>query len=274
MAGFTLGAPQGATLGQSTGGTLGTVPAAYAIGGELWPTLTEEVATYRRLVLTFRLQTSVLTGRARNAKTDENRIDVLPTDSGGFTALDRAGGANTFEITAPERRQPLRQSGTYHVARYEEDLVSADLGEWDLTVEFVRDAHRQDTPSISQSRGADEWGLQTRYGTVATDRVDAQFLGTGRDGVERFSLATRVTMAQAHALEAAFARLDGTRIRQIAEASNRVVDATADSGNTVTVTPPDSDTVVTQGDYVVLGWESTRLNDAFQSMELEVAKTR
>jgi hypothetical protein len=90
--------------------------------------------------------------------------------------------------------------------------------------------------------------------------------------VERFELRTRVTADQAHAFETAFARLDGVRIRPIAEASNQAIDATPDSGNTVTVAAPGSSDVVTDGDYIVLAWQSERINDAFQQFDLEVAK--
>lgn len=272
MSGFTLGAPQGATLGGADGGQLGTATPAYRLGADALPRLVEEVATHRTLELTFRLPTAMLVDRARTAKTDENQIDVRPLDTGGFTAVDRAGGSNTFTLRPPQRRQPLRQEGTYHVARYEESLVSAELDEWDLTIEFVRDGHRTDTRSLGQSRASDEWSFGTRYGTVATSRVDAEFLGTGAAGVERFEVIARPTFDQAHVLEAALSRLDGVRIRQLAEATNRAVDETGDSGNTVDVTSPDSDDVVTDGDYVVLGWESRRLNDAYQEMSLEMAK--
>lgn len=272
--GFTLGQADGATLGQSAGGTLGVSQlGTYKLAGSPLPGLVDETATNRTLTLTFRLTTHILTSRARDLKTNEGRVDVLSTDDGGFTAVDRADGANTVRLDPPARREPLRRQGDVHVARYEESMVSAGVDEWDLTVELIRSTDRTDTPSLSQSRGSGEWKFATRRGDVATSRVDAEFLGTGASGVDRFELTTRLTFDQAHVMESALARLDGVRIRQIAGGTNRAVDETSGTGNTVDVTAPTTAGVVEDGDYVVLGWESTRLNEAYQEFEMEVAKT-
>lgn len=307
MSGFTLGGTSGATLGGSSGGTLGESASTYQLDGQPLPGRIREVATHRTLTLKWRVRSSVLVERLRTAKTDEDQIDVLVTDSGGFTAVDRAGGANTFELTTPTARSPLRQDGTYHVARYEETLVSQEVEEWDVEIEFVRDRHRTDSPSISvdgqvpapgidsggtlgttsgftlggsggvtlgndpgDSVPADWWGIETRYGALATDRVDANFLGTGGDGVERFELIMRLSFEQSLVLEAALSRLDGVRVREVTDGSNVAVDDTEGSANTLTVDSPTED-VVSSGRYVAMGWESTRLNDAYQEVALEIA---
>lgn len=243
----------------------------WLLDGTLLPTATDEIATHASVAVTFRVETQKLLNVARAAKSDEGRVDVLTTDDGGYRSVDRADGGNTFALTPPATRRPLRQSGDYHVARYEEDLVSQTVDDWDVTLEFVPDANRSDTPSIGESPAADEWGFTTRHGTIATDRVDAAFLGTGADGVERFELVARLSFQQAHVFEAALARLDGVRVREVPEASNRAVDDTSGDANTVTVSSPTSN-VVADGDYVVTEWSSTRLNDAYQRVEFVLAK--
>lgn len=307
MTGFTLGGTAGATLGTKSGGTLGTGPDAWLVDGQRVPTQQDETATFNSLTVEWRVSTTVLTDHLRPLKPNEGKVDALTTDGGGFTAVDRADGANTVTLTPPRVRHPLRQEGEYHVARYEEDMVSQSVDEWAVTVEFVPAANRTDVPTIStaqqvpqpttdsggtlgQSSGftlgesggatlgtpnadtvpADYWTLGTRYADLATDRIDAEFVGTGADGVERFEVVARLTFEQAHVWEAALSLQHGQRVRELPDAPNRAVDETG-GANTVTITSPVG-SVVSDGDYVVLDWESTRLNDGYQEIECEVAR--
>ena len=306
MTGLTYGGAYGGTYGTQDGGTYGTGYPTYEFNGQNVATLTGETATHRTLTLTWRVQTNILLDRLRTAKTDEGQISVLAMDDGGFTTVDRAGGKNTFHLSPPDRRQPLRKPGTYHVSRYEETLVSQSVDEWDVEIEFTRDTDRSDSPSITireqvpdpeinsggsygeqsgltygganggtygNSLGDDVppewWSIGTRYGTVATRRVDAEFLGTGADGVERFELAARFTKRQAHVFEAALSRLDGVRVREVTDGTNIAVDDTAGDANTVVVRSP-TEEVVSSGEYVVMSWESERLNDAYQELRVEI----
>lgn len=237
-----------------------------------------ESATPRGVSLTFRVTTAVLESDLRPLKSDEGKVDVLGTDDGGFVAIDRANGGNTYQLDPPESRKPLRQPGAYHVRRYEESLVSQDVGEWEVEVEFVYGENRTDEPAISQTPGAEEWGITTRYGTIATDTntansVDATVVGTGEGGVKRFELRARLTFEQARVFEAALNRLGAGRVRQVPDAPNVAVDDSADDAATVTLDTPDSQTVVSDGDYVVTEWESERLSDAFQRVTFTVAST-
>lgn len=310
MAGFTLGGSAGATLGEESGATLGgaipdNLTDSYLLDGQPVATLTDEVATYRTLSLRWRVEKAVLTSVLRPAKENEGQVDVLVTDSGGFVAVDRSGGANSFRLTPPKRRDPLRRTDIMHVSRYEEELISQSVGEWNVEIEFARSGNRTDSPSISiteqvdataenggtlgegsgftlgDASGAtvgngsatvpsDWWGIETRHGTIATDRVDARFMGTGADGVGRYELVARLTKEQAHVFEAALARLDGVRIREVSDGSNIAVDDTDDDANTVTVDSP-TEEVVASGEYVVTAWDSERLNDAYQSVSFEIA---
>jgi hypothetical protein len=105
-----------------------------------------------------------------------------------------------------------------------------------------------------------------------TDRVDADFLGTGAKGVERFEVVMRLDFRQTHVFEAALSRLDGVRVRQISDAPNLPVDDTG-GDNTLTVTSPTPETVA-NGDYIALGWSSRRLNDEFAEVSLQMAQKR
>jgi hypothetical protein len=233
--------------------------------------VTDETTTNQSLTLSWRVTTDLLDAKLRPLKPDEGKVDTLGTDDGGFVSIDRADGSNTYTLTPPDKRKPLRQEATYHVARYEETLVSQDVGEWDVTVEFRRTADRSDTPSASETPAADEWGFTTRYGEIATDRVDADVVGTGEGGVERFRVIARLTMQQAHVFEAALARLGAGRVREIPDAPNVAVDDSTDDAVTVTVDAPDSQDTVADGDYIVTGWESERLTDAYQTVEFGIA---
>lgn len=243
----------------------------WQIAGAVVPRATNEIATPRTLSLVLRVESETLLNDVRGLKSDEGKVDVLARDDGGFVAVDRADGDNTYELIPPIFRQPLRQTRDYHVDRYEESLVSQSVDEWDVELDLVQDADRTDTPSVSQTPAADEWGFTTRYGEIATGRVDATFAGTGEDGVERFDILARLTFEQCHVFEAALARLGAGRVRDIPDATNVAVDATSGNVATVTVDAPNSQNEVADGDYLVTEWQSERLNDAFQEVEFTLA---
>lgn len=246
---------------------------------------TQEVATPRTLTLGFRVTTQTLENDLRPLKPNEGKVDTLPQDTGGFVAVGRANGNNAFQLDPPSARRPLRQPGTYHVARYEEQLVSQDVGEWDVEIEFVKAGDRTDTPTINEQlsgaafpltfdqpfgrRSVAAWELQTPLGAIVTDRIDAEFAGTGADGVERYELTARLTFEQAHAFEAAYPRIAGTRVKAIPDASNVMVDDTGGDA-TVTVDAPGG-SVVSDGDYAITEWESARINDAYQNLAMTLA---
>jgi len=265
-----------ATIVASTEQSTSTVQSALAgysdwvIGGQPINTRTDEITTHNLLTLAFRVSRQTLTNAVRPLKSDEGKVDVLITDDGGFVAIDRANGSNTYDISPPLSRQPLRQAGDYLVDRYEESVVEQTGNEWDVELELVPEADRTDSPSISQTPATDEFGFDTRYGQIATGSVDAELTGTGEGGVERYELIARLTFDQAHVWRAAFARTDGSRIKEIPDAPNVARDETDDDANTLTLTSPDQDTI-SDGSYVVLDWESERLNDAYQQITFTLA---
>lgn len=243
----------------------------WVLDGQEIPGVFDEIATNDTLALAFRVQTETLTNVLRPLKTDQGQVGKLTTDTGGFVAVDRANGANTFDLIPPVRRKPLRQEGTVHVNRYEEDLISQEVNEWNVELDLLQAANRTDSPSSSDTPDAGEWAFDTRYGQIATARVDAEFLGTGDDGVARFELTTRLTFEQAHVFEAALSKLDGQRVRQIPDGDNVAVDETG-GANTLDVVSPTPD-VVASGEYVCTEWESERLSDAYQQVSLTIAET-
>jgi len=123
---------------------------------------------------------------------------------------------------------------------------------------------------VDVSSTQDNWGFDTPLGQVVSSRVDAEFLGLGEGGVERFELTVRFTKSQCHVYEAAYVRLGGVRVREIPDATNVAVDETSGDG-TVTIDSPNT-SVVADSEYVITEWESERLNDAYQSLSMTVAQ--
>jgi len=234
--------------------------------------ITDESATHSTLSLVIRSERQQLIDTLRPLKSDEGKVSVRGTNAGGYRAIERADGANTFEINAPVERTPLRPGiETYHVDRYEESLVDPNLSEWDVELDLIPERNRTDTPSLSQTPAADEWGIETRYGEIATGRVDAEFAGTGADGVDRFDLTVRLTFEQAHVFEAALSRLEGVRVRNIPDATNEPIDDTDDDANTVTIDAPDGQSVVDDGEYVVMEWSDSKITDAYQELSVVIS---
>lgn len=275
MTGFTLGAPSGTTLGGDSGGTLGTAPRQWTLDGV---TLSDaraiaETVTPETISLTWRVTNATLLDYLRGLKRNEGKAAVLGKDTGGFVAVGRADGGNTFALSPPDRRKPLRAPRTVHVQRYEESLVSQDGDTWDVELEFAVDENRTDRETIAQGGSGSDWGITTRYGTIATERVDADVLGTGEGGVKRFELTARLTFKQAHSFEAGLARIGGGRVRAVPDAPNVAVDDTSDDAATINLRTPTSQTAVADGDYVVTDWDSSMLRTgAYQEVTFTVAK--
>jgi hypothetical protein len=256
------------------------------IDGQPIERATSESATNRTLTLSFRVTTADLDAYLRPLKPDEGKVDTVGTDDGGYRSIDRAGGDNTYLLTPPTRRQPLRQEATYHVARYEESLISQTTDEWDVEIEFVRARDRTDTATVDQPatgaafdwtfdqaftrRTPATWGFTTPNGELSSDRVSADVLGTGDGGVRRFDVEARLTFVQARAFETSYARLGGGRVRDIPDAPNVAVDDTDDDAVTVDINSP-ADAAVASGAYVVSEWDSERLTDAYQRVSMTVA---
>jgi hypothetical protein len=243
----------------------------WQIDGTAIPTATSEEATFRTLSFEFRVTTANLTSTLRPLRSDEGKVTVLSYDDGGFTAIDRAQGSNTYTLTPPARREPLRQSLDYHVESYEEEMVSQTDEDWNVSVTLIRTENRTDSPSISETRAAQEWAFDTQYGQLTTDRVTADVEGTGKDGIDRLDLTMTLTMDQAHVWEAAHNRQFATGVDELYDSSNDPDDDTGGT-QTVTVTSPNgTPSTITDGDYVVLEWSSKRLNDAYQQLETVLA---
>jgi len=242
-------------------------PARYAIDGTQVRRVTEELATADTLSLTWRVASADELATLRALQNDEGKVAILASDDGGHIAIDRAGGSNTVTLTPPQRRQPLRQERIAHVERYEESLVEQRTEVWTVEIDFVLGSDRTDEPSINETKATNGWAFDTRYGTIATSRVDADVTATGEEGVTQVDLIARLTSAQAHVFEAAFARVRGSRVKTIPDAPNIVRDETGGDMTVGVRTPSDQD-AVSDGDYVVAEWESERITDAFQQFSV------
>jgi hypothetical protein len=256
----------------------------WLVDGAPVTTATVEVATEQGLSLTYRVTTEVLESTLRPLKESQGKVDVLPVDDGGFVAVDRADGGNSFSFAPPDRRRPIRQPATFHVDRYEESLVSQEVGEWDVELDLIRESSREETALSLQDTGqlgavfdwtfpqtftATDWSFDTTAGQIITDRIDADFAGQGDGGVRRFEITARLTVEQAHVFETGLNRLGGVRVKERPDGPNVAVDATNGDATVEVTSPPGS--TVTNGDYVVSEWESTRLSEAYQSVAFVIA---
>lgn len=280
MSSFTLGGSGGATLGGGDGGTLGNAYERWRIGGQIIGSTLEEIATFRGLEITVRCTRGQLIDTLRALEPDAGKVDVLPKSDGSFVAVDRADGNNSFDFDPPDARKPLRESLTYLVKAYDEELIETAGDEYDVTLELVRPSARDEDPddTLSDDPGratSDDWVFEIDRGDVVTDRVAGELLGSGAAGVERVRLLATMTAAQALVFEASLAWLDGMRVRDIADGENRVVDETRDAAlgrNTIELTSPDGGLVNTTT-WVASEWASRRINDSYQRIEAEIIRS-
>jgi hypothetical protein len=242
----------------------------YQINGTDAGENTSESATWQELQLSFRVTKSRLDTVFRPLEPNAEKVETLETDTGGFTVKDRSAGTdNTHTITPPSSRQPLRQAGDYHVIGYEDEQVSQDVNEFDVTLTLLRtDAKTLTTLGLTQTGN---WELTVSEGTIGTNRISAELLSRGEDGVEKYELTAILTVTQAQAIEQSLARLNGYRVREIADSTNLAVDDSAGRATVDIDATPDT-TVVPTGGYACESWETTRLNDAYAETSLTIAK--
>lgn len=278
MTGFTLGTSAGATLGTSAGATLGGQTADWRLDGQRIVEVTTEVVTPSRIELTFRVSRETLVKYLRPLRSTEGQYRRLVSDTGGYTTVDTAAGANTYTLAPPNDREPLRREQAVHVDRYEEELIAQATDRWRVRLDFVPAGTRPDDGAITRaeqvptsdgSLPSDWWEFDTSNGPLALppSRVSADVSGVGDAGVDRLRLTLTLTARQAYVFETALKFADGTRVRQIEDGSNRPLDETA-GRNTLAVTSPTPQVIASQSYVVADGFESERLNDSFQRVDL------
>jgi len=242
--------------------------ANWQIDGDGITSITEEVRTWDSLKLTFRTDASVVTSTLRALDGEAGKVDVLEASDGGYIAVDRADGGNTYTLVPPITRLPLRVEGDFHVDEYDEEVVDQQGDRYDVSLTFVPDADRETSNGLSETAATGEWLFTFDTGSIATAKVSAEDLaGIGKGGTTGKRLSLLLDKEQATVIEESASKQAAVRTREVPDGSNVSEDNSAGDENTVTVTSPDTDTFA-DGDYVVQEWETTMLNDDFQRVRL------
>lgn len=232
----------------------------WIIGGTLVEEIVEETRTWDKLTLTFRAGEQQVNSNFRPLDQEAGKLDILEKSNGGFIALDRVDGDNTYQLTPPRGRRPPRLSGTFFVDEYNEEVVDQQGNEYQVTISFIPDGPRTTDSGYTETVDTGEWEFDFETGTVATRRVNAEVGSSAASGTRNKRLQLILTDQQVQVLEESATRLNAVRVREVPDGKNIAEDNSAGDRNTVTISSP-NEQVFESGDYVVQTWETVMQND-------------
>jgi len=267
--GFTYGTVNGATYGTDDGGLWGQPFRRWVLGKNPVAELIEETRTWDTLTLVFRSDRATVINQLRPLDSDAGKVEVLERSDGGFDAIDRADGRNTYQITPPAGRIPPRLAGDYLVDEYEEEVVDQQGKQFRVTVTLVPDQDRDTDSHYAETPSGGDWKFDFSTGTIATPRVRADVGGGASKGTQAKRLRLILTDKQVQVLEESASLLNAVRIREVPDGANVAEDNSPGDQNTVTVASP-NENVFESGEYVVDEWETVMQNDRFHKVTLTV----
>lgn len=245
----------------------------WRVGGLQLRELLNETRTWETLTLEFRSNRDHVLSRLRPLDTDAGKLELLERSDGGFVAVDRVDGSNTFEVAPPTGRIPPRIAGDYLVDEYNEEIVDQQGNEYRVTVSLIPDEDRNTNSGYTETAGAGEWEFDFYTGTIATTRVHSELGTSGGSGTKSKRLTLILDADQVQVLEESASFLNAVRTREVPDGENVSEDNSPGDRNTVTVASPDED-VLESGDYVVQEWKSEMQNDRFQRVSLTLETSR
>lgn len=206
-----------------------------------------ETRTWDALTLTFRVSDTVADEVLRPLNAKAGEVEVVMDNEGALRAYDRAGGANTWTLTAPYNRGatrfnpggPWEREATYHVAKYEEEAVDQQGQRYDISVTLTPAASRE--PSGSGSDGAPdngEWEFAFSDGRISTKRVRHEVTEEVKDGVTETTLNLILEPEQVRTLTESASYQGAVNVREVPDGDNKVEDNSSEKRNSVHVTPP------------------------------------
>lgn len=221
------------------------------------------------LTLTFRAEKTHLLNRIRPLDRYSGKLDILEKADGGFLAVDRQDGNNTYRIVPPADQEPPRLELDYLVDEYNEELVDQQGNIYRASIKFVPETPRETTSSLAETAATGEWEFQFETGTIATKRVHQEIKGQASEGVAGKQLRLVLEPDQVKVLEESASHLEGVRVREVPDGENVAEDNTATERNTVHIVSPNQD-VLSTGDYRVTGWKTEFVNEDFYRVNLSV----
>lgn len=243
--------------------------ANWKIDGQSITSITDEIREWDGLTLTFQTDVSTVTNHLRALDGQAGKVELIERADGGFIAVDRADGDNTYAVSPPVQRQPLRVDGDFLVDEYDEEVSDQQGDHYEVTLQLIPDADRETTNALAETADAGEWTFEFDTGTIATSRVSAELDAVGKNGTPGKRLTLILDNDQATVLEESASKLAAVRIREVPDGDNVAEDNSEGDTNTVTVSSPDTDTFP-DGSYVVQEWETTMQNNDWQRVRIFV----
>lgn len=193
--------------------------------------------------------------------------------AGSFVAADASFSGATVELRPPlDRRPPFRRE-TVLVRGYDEARGSRARVRENVALDTDYQSSREpDGNAPTETRSSDQWSLGFANGTLALDAADVEQATAG----ELQRLSTTVTATQLTALLDSPGYPAGATVRAVPGGDDYVVDESEGDRQTVTVTPPDDrqgDPGYPEGDFVILGWEASRVAPTRYRVRLDIRAT-
>lgn len=258
-AGFTYGGATGASYGEASGGVWSPGSEHWTVGGAFITGLTEERRDWQDLSLTWQVDEATLEADLSPLQVTAEKFETILKADGSFSSLDRSASGGTVTLEPPVDRDPPRQARDYLVAAFSQQPLDRNVGEFNVDVELRALENREpDGNTPDEQAFQDDWRFVFRSAAIATKRVSTEILQGTESNADRVQLTLILDPTQMKALEESLTRLAAASIREVPDGSNTADDDSASpaDANTVTVTTPDGQDPIREGDWVALQWQS------------------
>lgn len=258
------------------------VPADQAIGYPFWAIddtpideHVSEIRDWQTLGLVFRVDSTTLSNELTPLKDTAEKHEVVPASDGSFSTLDRASTDGIYTLTPPVGRDPPREERDYLVESYRQRQLDQAGTSHEVDLSFVAKSNRDpDGTATDELRASDEWAFDFRSAQVATTRVTPD-VGEGTNtAAETVDLTLLLDATQTKVLEESLTRLAAVSTREVPDGTNTVDDdSDAPAGaNTFTVTTPDGESPIPDGNYVAMDWSTDWQSDRLFRVDLTMGK--
>lgn len=250
-------------------------PGSWEVAGVAPGTVVDAEFTHANLVLTVRVDES---GKdyLRSVTASSGDTHRLPRNGGEFVTRDVSGTGIRVQVTPPGDQQPPLGPAVYLPEESDERSVEQQGQEYLYNIAFTREDPLPIDFSHTwsdETQGTGEWLLALHRGDVATNRLSHDIRKGSSGGIGDRSITAVLSASQAAVWAESLRYLDAQQDREIMDGDSFVADTSANSSNTVTVTPPSGgERYIPAGDYVVRGWTARRINAAYWRVQASLGE--
>ena len=236
--------------------------------------LIREIRTWDGIDFTFEVRETVAQA-LRDFGDHAGKYEIINRSSGGFGAYDRAGGANTYDISPPDNRADLRVVESWLVEDFNLRPLDQIAHDYELVLRLVAESNVEPEPGQhpTHSDDPDLWLFELAAGDILSRRVSYD-TPTGGNKVDSRRVTVLLSADEQLIIERSATRQAGVVVQEIEDGEDFARDESTDAVNTVDISPPDNSSVAFEADtYIITDWEAEWLNDDWYQTTITLLRT-